>query len=45
MTTGQVMAWVSFLSVHEGPQRISKQHNGVALQSGMIVFQRARLLP
>ena len=26
-----------FLSVHEGPQRISKQHNGVALQSGMIV--------
>ncbi|MEZ7944383.1 MAG: M24 family metallopeptidase, partial [Halioglobus sp.] len=26
-----------FLSVHEGPQRISKQHNGVALQPGMIV--------
>lgn len=26
-----------FLSVHEGPQRISKQHNGVALRSGMIV--------
>jgi len=26
-----------FLSVHEGPQRISKQHNGVALCSGMIV--------
>ena len=26
-----------FLSVHEGPQRISKQHNGVALQAGMIV--------
>jgi Xaa-Pro aminopeptidase len=26
-----------FLSVHEGPQRISKQHNGVALHPGMIV--------
>lgn len=26
-----------FLSVHEGPQRISKQHNGVALRPGMIV--------
>jgi len=26
-----------FLSVHEGPQRISKQHNGVALRAGMIV--------
>lgn len=26
-----------FLSVHEGPQRISKVHNGVALQPGMIV--------
>jgi Xaa-Pro aminopeptidase len=26
-----------FLSVHEGPQRISKAHNGVALQPGMIV--------
>ena len=26
-----------FLSVHEGPQRISKQHNGVALCPGMIV--------
>jgi len=26
-----------FLSVHEGPQRISKQHNGVALLPGMIV--------
>ncbi len=26
-----------FLSVHEGPQRISKHHNGVALQPGMIV--------
>ena len=26
-----------FLSVHEGPQRISKQHNSVALQPGMIV--------
>ena len=26
-----------FLSVHEGPQRISKVHNGVALRSGMIV--------
>jgi Xaa-Pro aminopeptidase len=27
----------AFLSVHEGPQRISKQHNGVALRPGMIV--------
>ncbi len=26
-----------FLSVHEGPQRISKPHNGVALRPGMIV--------
>jgi Xaa-Pro aminopeptidase len=26
-----------FLSVHEGPQRISKIHNGVALEPGMIV--------
>ena len=26
-----------FLSVHEGPQRISKHHNGVALAPGMIV--------
>jgi Xaa-Pro aminopeptidase len=26
-----------FLSVHEGPQRISKAHNGVALRPGMIV--------
>lgn len=26
-----------FLSVHEGPQRISKVHNGVALRPGMIV--------
>jgi Xaa-Pro aminopeptidase len=26
-----------FLSVHEAPQRISKQHNGVALRPGMIV--------
>ena len=26
-----------FLSVHEGPQRISKMHNGVALLPGMIV--------
>jgi Xaa-Pro aminopeptidase len=26
-----------FLSVHEGPQRISKQHNAVALRPGMIV--------
>ncbi len=26
-----------FLSVHEGPQRISKQQNGVALRPGMIV--------
>ena len=26
-----------FLSVHEGPQRISKAHNGVALLPGMIV--------
>lgn len=26
-----------FLSVHEGPQRISKQHNGVALCPGMII--------
>jgi Xaa-Pro aminopeptidase len=26
-----------FLSVHEGPQRISKMHNGVALCPGMIV--------
>lgn len=26
-----------FLSVHEGPQRISKAHNPVALQPGMIV--------
>jgi Xaa-Pro aminopeptidase len=26
-----------FLSVHEGPQRISKQHNAVALCPGMIV--------
>lgn len=26
-----------FLSVHEGPQRISKLHNGVALAPGMIV--------
>jgi Xaa-Pro aminopeptidase len=26
-----------FLSVHEGPQRISKHHNGVALLPGMIV--------
>jgi Xaa-Pro aminopeptidase len=26
-----------FLSVHEGPQRISKQHNSVALRPGMIV--------
>ncbi len=26
-----------FLSVHEGPQRISKAHNGVALRAGMIV--------
>lgn len=26
-----------FLSVHEAPQRISKQHNGVALRPGMII--------
>jgi Xaa-Pro aminopeptidase len=26
-----------FLSVHEGPQRISKVHNGIALMPGMIV--------
>ena len=26
-----------FLSVHEGPQRISKMHNGVALEPGMIL--------
>jgi Xaa-Pro aminopeptidase len=26
-----------FLSVHEAPQRIAKQHNGVALRPGMIV--------
>jgi Xaa-Pro aminopeptidase len=27
----------SFLSVHEGPQRIAKQHNGHALKPGMVV--------
>jgi Xaa-Pro aminopeptidase len=27
----------SFLSVHEGPQRIAKRGNGVALQPGMII--------
>ena len=27
----------SFLSVHEGPQRIGKQHNGHALKAGMVV--------
>lgn len=27
----------AFLSVHEGPQRIGKKHNGVALQPGMIL--------
>ena len=27
----------SFLSVHEGPQGISKRPNGVALQEGMII--------
>jgi len=27
----------SYLSVHEGPQRISKAHSSVALQAGMIV--------
>ncbi len=27
----------SFLSVHEGPQRIAKQFNGHALQAGMVV--------
>ena len=27
----------SFLSVHEGPQRIGKQFNGHALQAGMVV--------
>ena len=27
----------SYLGVHEGPQRISKAHNGVALQPGMIL--------
>ena len=27
----------AFLSVHEGPQRIAKQHNGHALKPGMVV--------
>jgi Xaa-Pro aminopeptidase len=27
----------SFLSVHEGPQRIAKQHNGHALKPGMVL--------
>jgi Xaa-Pro aminopeptidase len=27
----------SFLSVHEGPQRIAKQFNGHALQAGMVI--------
>jgi Xaa-Pro aminopeptidase len=27
----------TFLSVHEGPHRIGKAHNGAALQSGMVV--------